>query len=125
MFLYQTQQERGLAGLSPETEPLQKFLNSFKKLVAVHLKAVGTFACVLFKHLVCNFPGIVRKVGHNSSGADKIVYYAWPELGYVAIDLYTCGDKTNTDKAAQFLKHKLKAEIAEQRELVRSPVREK
>jgi len=43
----------------------------------------------------------------------------------VAIDLYTCGDKTNTDKAAQFLKHKLKAEIAEQKELIRSSTLEK
>lgn len=51
--------------------------------------------------------------------------HSWPELGYVAIDLYTCGDKTNTDKAAQFLKHKLKAEISEQKELIRSSVREK
>jgi S-adenosylmethionine decarboxylase len=51
--------------------------------------------------------------------------HAWPELGYAAIDLYTCGDKTNTDKAAQFLKHKLKAEIAEQKELIRSSTLEK
>lgn len=48
--------------------------------------------------------------------------HTWPELGYAAIDLYTCGDKTNTQKAAEFLKQKLKAEITDQKELTRSPV---
>lgn len=46
--------------------------------------------------------------------------HSWPELGYAAVDLYTCGDTTNTHKAAEFLKTKLKAKIVEQKELVRS-----
>lgn len=46
--------------------------------------------------------------------------HSWPELGYAAVDLYTCGDTTNTHKAADFLKTKLKAKIVEERELVRS-----
>lgn len=51
--------------------------------------------------------------------------HTWPELGYAAIDLYTCGNATNTDKAAQFLTKKLKAEISEQKEITRSSIREK
>ena len=46
--------------------------------------------------------------------------HTWPELGYAAIDLYTCGDTTNTHKAADFLKYKLKSQKAEEQELVRS-----
>ena len=46
--------------------------------------------------------------------------HTWPELGYAAIDLYTCGDTTETHKAAEFLKVKLKAETADERELRRS-----
>ena len=46
--------------------------------------------------------------------------HTWPELGYAAIDLYTCGDTTLTHKAAEFLKVKLKAETADERELRRS-----
>lgn len=46
--------------------------------------------------------------------------HSWPELKYCAIDLYTCGDTTETHKAAEFLKTKLKAKIAEEKELVRS-----
>ena len=46
--------------------------------------------------------------------------HTWPCEGYCAIDLYTCGDKTQTHRAAEFLKKKLKAKITEQKELVRS-----
>ena len=46
--------------------------------------------------------------------------HSWPEIGYCAIDLYTCGDTTQTHKAAEFLKLKLKARISEQKELTRS-----
>jgi len=46
--------------------------------------------------------------------------HTWPELGYAAIDLYTCGDTTNTHKAAEFLKTKLKSKQSEEKELVRS-----
>ena len=46
--------------------------------------------------------------------------HSWPEIGYCAIDLYTCGDTTNTHKAAEFLKNKLKSKQSEEKELVRS-----
>jgi S-adenosylmethionine decarboxylase len=46
--------------------------------------------------------------------------HTWPEIGYCAVDLYTCGDTTNTHKAAEFLKSKLKAKNVEEKELVRS-----
>ena len=50
--------------------------------------------------------------------------HTWPCEGYCAIDLYTCGDKTKTHKAAEFLKHKLKAAHCEQKELQRKVFRE-
>jgi S-adenosylmethionine decarboxylase len=46
--------------------------------------------------------------------------HTWPQLGYAAIDLYTCGDTTQTHKAAEFLKVKLKAGNSEEKELMRS-----
>ena len=46
--------------------------------------------------------------------------HTWPEIGYCAIDLYTCGDVTETHRAAEFLKIELKAKLAEEKELVRS-----
>ena len=46
--------------------------------------------------------------------------HTWPEIQYAAIDLYTCGDTTQTHKAAEFLKLKLKASNVEEKELIRS-----
>lgn len=46
--------------------------------------------------------------------------HTWPEIGYAAVDLYTCGDTTNSHKAAQFLKKKLGANTTKEQELVRS-----
>jgi S-adenosylmethionine decarboxylase len=48
--------------------------------------------------------------------------HTWPQLGYAAIDLYTCGDTTQTHKAAEFLKVKLKAGNSEEKELIRSTI---
>lgn len=50
--------------------------------------------------------------------------HTWPCEGYCAIDLYTCGDKTKTHKAAEFLKHKLKAKVCEQKEIERKVFRD-
>lgn len=46
--------------------------------------------------------------------------HTWPEIGYAAVDLYTCGDTTNTHKAAEFLKTKFKSKQSDEKELVRS-----
>lgn len=45
--------------------------------------------------------------------------HTWPCEGYCAIDLYTCGDKTQTHRAAEFLIHKLKSKNYEQKEVER------
>jgi S-adenosylmethionine decarboxylase len=46
--------------------------------------------------------------------------HSWPEAGYMAVDLYTCGEKTKTHAAAEVLKQGVKAKFAEEKELVRS-----
>lgn len=46
--------------------------------------------------------------------------HTWPEIGYAAIDLYTCGDTTNTHRAAEFLKKKLRAKEISEMEVTRS-----
>lgn len=50
--------------------------------------------------------------------------HTWPCERYCAIDLYTCGDRTETHRAAEFLRTKLKAETTEQREIERKVVRD-
>ncbi len=50
--------------------------------------------------------------------------HTWPCEGYCAIDLYTCGEKTKTHSAAEFLKHRLKAKHCEQKEVQRKVFRD-
>lgn len=50
--------------------------------------------------------------------------HTWPCERYCAIDLYTCGDKTETHKAAEFLKKKLKAKECQQKEIERKVFRD-
>lgn len=50
--------------------------------------------------------------------------HTWPCEGYCAIDLYTCGNKTETHKAAEFLKTKLKAKECVQKEVERKVFRD-
>jgi len=46
--------------------------------------------------------------------------HTWPEAGYAAVDLYTCGVTTKTHAAAELLKQGMKATASEEKELVRS-----
>jgi S-adenosylmethionine decarboxylase len=50
--------------------------------------------------------------------------HSWPELGYAAVDLYTCGTATATDKAAEFLIRKLGSKHQVQQDLIRDSVKD-
>ena len=50
--------------------------------------------------------------------------HSWPELGYAAVDLYTCGTATATDKAAEFLIRELGSKSQVQQDLVRNSIKE-
>lgn len=38
-----------------------------------------------------------------------LTIHSWPEYGYAAVDIFTCGSKVNPWKAAAFLKQELEA----------------
>ena len=38
-----------------------------------------------------------------------LVIHTWPEYGYAAVDIFTCGDSVQPEKAAQMLREKLGA----------------
>ncbi len=39
-----------------------------------------------------------------------LAIHTWPELGYAAVDVFTCGDKVNPWDACEYLKEKFLAE---------------
>jgi S-adenosylmethionine decarboxylase proenzyme len=48
-----------------------------------------------------------------------LTIHTWPELGYAAVDIFTCGTKVDPWKAAGFLKQELEAEEAQVRDFQR------
>ncbi|MFS8541978.1 MAG: adenosylmethionine decarboxylase, partial [Tissierellales bacterium] len=51
-----------------------------------------------------------------------LAIHTWPEYGYAAVDLFTCGEDINPWIAFDYLKNKLKAEKTETMELDRGDV---
>ena len=51
-----------------------------------------------------------------------LTIHTWPEYGYAAIDLFTCGEEVDPWIAFQYLKEKLKAEKTETTEIDRGDV---
>ncbi len=72
---------------------------------------------------------IVQSVFHRFSpyGVSGVVViseshlaiHTWPEYGYAAVDLFTCGDTVDPWKAHEFLARRLGAERTETREILR------
>ncbi|MFH1076803.1 MAG: adenosylmethionine decarboxylase [Pseudomonadota bacterium] len=45
--------------------------------------------------------------------------HTWPEYGYAAVDIFTCGETINCDAAAHFVKEHLKAKSMQAMEIKR------
>ncbi|MDV3426180.1 MAG: adenosylmethionine decarboxylase [Bacillota bacterium] len=61
---------------------------------------------------------------HGISGAviimeSHITIHTWPEYGYAAVDLFTCGDTIDPWTAFEYLKEKLKSKKYETSEVAR------
>lgn len=51
-----------------------------------------------------------------------LTIHTWPEYGYAAVDLFTCGDTVNPWDAFEYLEKKLKAEKVDYTEISRGIV---
>ena len=51
-----------------------------------------------------------------------IAIHTWPEFNYTAIDIYTCGDKANPDKAIDYLKEELRPQKVEIKRIKRGKI---
>jgi S-adenosylmethionine decarboxylase len=51
-----------------------------------------------------------------------IAIHTWPEINYIAIDIFTCGKKSNPDKALEYLKKELQPQKVEIKKLKRGKI---
>ncbi|MBL7150206.1 MAG: adenosylmethionine decarboxylase [Candidatus Pacebacteria bacterium] len=51
-----------------------------------------------------------------------IALHSWPEINYLAIDIFTCGEKANPYKALEYLKKKFQPKKVEIKEIKRGIV---
>lgn len=54
-----------------------------------------------------------------------IALHSWPEINYLAIDVFTCGDKANPYRALEYLKNKFKPQKVQIQERKRGYYHEK
>lgn len=52
-----------------------------------------------------------------------IAIHDWPEFNYMAVDIYTCGDKSEPPKALEYLKEAFQPKKVEIREIKRGKIK--
>lgn len=93
-------------------------INDLASVQEVLIKAVNISQATIIKPVFHQFNP------HGISGVIVIAeshfsIHTWPEYGYCAIDIFTCGDQIDTSKSLDFLKQELKAKHASIMEIKR------
>ena len=65
-----------------------------------------------------------KKSGDFTISESHLAIHTWPELGYAAVDLFTCGDKCDPKISYEFLKNKFNSKKATFSELKRGIIDE-
>jgi S-adenosylmethionine decarboxylase len=89
------------------------------KLVEQHMKAAALAAgaeiieCVFHKFSPQGVSGVVV------ISESHLAIHTWPELGYAAVDVFTCGEKVDPWDACKYLVDKFRAEYMTANEIKR------
>ena len=98
------------------------------------LNNVGKIKSLMDEAAVRSGASIVESVFHRYSphGVSGVVVieeshlaiHTWPEYGYAAVDLFTCGEEVDPWKAYAFLKERLEPDSTSTREIIRGEIPE-
>jgi S-adenosylmethionine decarboxylase len=115
----QKTKEQKYAGIHLIVEFWQgKKINSSKKVEQLLLSAVKKAKSTPLKIIIHKFEpqGITGVVLLAES---HLALHTWPEIDYIALDIFTCGDKSRPYKALDYLKKELKPKKVEITEVKR------
>ena len=96
----------------------KNLLNDLEKIEKIMTKAVQLCGATIIKPFFHQFSP------HGISGVIVIAeshfsIHTWPEYGYAALDLFTCGDQIKPEDAVNYLKKELNAEHIHMMEIKR------
>ncbi len=98
-----------------------KVIEDKKKLKEILIKAVlqaksTPLECVIHKFEPHGITGVVLL------SESHMAIHTWPEINYIAIDIFTCGERTLPNKAIEYLKEALKPKKFEIKEIKRGKI---
>jgi len=96
----------------------QRILDNKEELEKIFLKAVEVSGATFIKKFFHQF------APQGVSGAviiaeSHFTVHTWPEYGYAAVDIFTCGEKIDSEAAVKFIEEELKAKRSETKRLGR------
>ena len=98
-----------------------KIIEDPKKIEKILIEAVKKAKNIPLKVAIHKFSpqGITGVVLLAES---HIAIHTWPEFNYIAIDIYTCGDKANPQKALEYLKKEFQPKKVEIKKIKRGKI---
>jgi S-adenosylmethionine decarboxylase len=99
-----------------------EILNDTKKIEKIMNEATDKSGATIVKSVFHSFNpwGVSGVVVIAES---HLTIHTWPEYGYAAVDVFTCGDSVNPWKGFEHLQKELRAEVVDTKEVPRGIVR--
>ncbi|MCP2520613.1 adenosylmethionine decarboxylase [Candidatus Aminicenantes bacterium AC-335-A11] len=95
-----------------------KIIGCIEKMQQILVKAAEKAGAQVWSISFNRFPpnGVSGVIVISES---HISTHTWPELGYVALDIYTCGDHVDPEKAVEYAVQEFKASVSHITEITR------
>ena len=104
-----------------------RVIEDTKEIKKILLAAVKKAESTPLKTTIYKFPSLYKSLPQGLTGVvllaeSHIAIHAWPEFDYLAIDIFTCGNKAMPRKALEYFKKVFKPKKVEIKEIKRGKI---